>query len=614
MLDTMMAKLKFLIIYGFLWVAFFQVSRLLFMLYQFNQTAQLPFTDVVGAFFWGLRMDFSMSAYLLLPVCLLVLLSVFVPVLRKPGFYKIYTAVVLFFLLLIVVADLETYKQWGFRLDATPLKYLSSPTEAFASVSHLPLTLILTAFIAGYFLLLRCFFWAINKIIVYNQQPTTTPFLQVLAVLLFSGLLIIPMRGGVQQTPMNQSGVYFSTNAFANHAAVNAGWNFMQALASFKGAAVNPYKYMPAQKAKRIVDNLYSASGKTTEVLNTTKPNIILIIWESFTKKALTAAVDGKEVTPHFNQLIKEGLYFSNVYASGDRTDKGLAAIISGYPALPASSVLRDVAKAAKLPYIHQTLKKGGYTTPFYYGGEPEFANIKSYLLNGGFYPIIEKSNFEKRDQNSKWGAHDGVVANRIKTDLQKLMPPFMLTWLTLSSHEPFETPVPAPFATTNTTTQFLASLHYTDAVLNDFVAFCKTQPWWQNTLLIVVADHGHVLPENGEKDDNFKIPMLWLGGALKQTGTNKNIVSQLDIAATLSAQLESKTVFPFSKNVFDSTAKSWAFFTFNNGWGFVQPSKTVVFDNVGKQLIKQSGRVLQADIEIGKALQQATYQDFLDK
>ncbi len=608
-----MARLKFLFLYGAAWIVFFQLARLLFLLYHFGQTAQLTFFEIAGAFFNGLRMDASMSAYLLLPVCLLVLLSIFIPTLKKAVAYKIYTAVVIFFLLLIITADLETYKQWGFRIDATFLKYLSSPAEAFASVSHLPLYWFLVFFLLYYFLVSYFFLKFISQIIVFNQSKNT-PFLHVFIVLLFSGLLVIPMRGGLQQTPMNQSGVYFSTSSFANHAAINASWNFMQALFSFKATAFNPYHYMPAQKAKRVVDSLYRATGNSNSVLNTTKPNVILIIWESFTKKALSLSVDGKEVTPNFNKLMAEGLYFSNVYASGDRTDKGLAAIISGYPALPSSSVLRDVNKAAKLPYINQSFKKGGYATPFYYGGEPEFANIKSYLLNGGFYPIIEKADFAKKDQNSKWGAHDGVVANRIKENLQQIKQPFMVTWLTLTSHEPFETPVPAPFNTTNTTTQFLASLHYTDAVLNEFVLFCKTQPWWSNTLLIIIADHGHVLPETGRKEDNFKIPMLWLGGALKQPGSNNKIISQLDVATTLSAQVNGTTVFPFSKNVFDSSQKSWAFFSFNNGWGFVQPAKTVVFDNVGKQIIEQSGAVLPKDVESGKALQQVTYQNFLEK
>jgi phosphoglycerol transferase MdoB-like AlkP superfamily enzyme len=350
-------------------------------------------------------------------------------------------------------------------------------------------------------------------------------------------------------------------------------------------------------------------------VLNTISPNVILIIWESFTEKALNREIRGVEVLPHFNALRKEGLYFSNVYASGDRTDKGLGAILSAYPALPSTSILRDVNKAAKLPFLSNVFQDKGYVTPFYYGGEPEFANIKSYLLNGKFSPIIEKKNFAAKDQNSKWGAHDGVVAKRMAADLQKIKQPFMLTWLTLTSHEPFETPRAPVFEGKDQATQFLNSMHYTDEVIGGFIAFCKRQSWWKNTLIVIVADHGHPLPETGKKDENFRIPMLWLGGALKeQPGIRNEVISQLDLAPTLAAQVGWEKRFPFGKNIFDATTNKWAFFTFNDGWGFVQGDKTTVYDNVGKQVIRQAGPPDGQHIRIGQALQQHLYQDYLDR
>ena len=163
---------------------------------------------------------------------------------------------------------------------------------------------------------------------------------------------------------------------------------------------------------------------------------------------------------------------------------------------------------------------------------------------------------------------------------------------------------------------QFLNSLHYTDQVLGEFVNECNRQPWWNNTLLIITGDHGHRLPETPYAADDFHIPMLWLGGALKQKGIIRDhIVSQLDIAATLSAQAGfDKNYFPFSKNILDASAKQWAFFTFNNGFGYVDSSGRLVFDNVGKRPIQQERNSGEAQIEAGKVLQQFTYDDFLHK
>ena len=115
---------------------------------------------------------------------------------------------------------------------------------------------------------------------------------------------------------------------------------------------------------------------------------------------------------------------------------------------MPNTTIIHSPGKAEKLPVLSRLFKEKGYYTPFFYGGEPEFANIKSYLLHSGFDPIIGKNDFAAKDMNSKWGAHDGVVMDRVFENLNNSTKPFFATWLTLSSHEPFETPVPAVFET----------------------------------------------------------------------------------------------------------------------------------------------------------------------
>ena len=607
-------RLKFLLLYLLGWVAFFQFARIVFYVSQWSDTLQLNFRTILFSFLYGIRMDLSMAAYLTVPVCILVLLSIFIPFFRRSLPYKIYSGILVFIILLIVVADIEVFKQWGFRIDASPLKYLESPNEVWASISHLPIVFYILLFLLIF--LLTFFFFAkfLNRISIHLMRPRY-PFFAALIPLVFAGLMIIPIRGGFQLTPMNQSIVYFSPNNFANQAAVNATWNLMYTLVSENDARKNPYNYMPAEEAAHIKDSLFKSSGETSMLLNTRSPNIILIIWESFTKKATEAVIEGQPVTPWFNEWKKQGVYFSNAYASGDRTDKGIAAVLAAYPALPKTSVIRLPSKVRKLETLSGVYKKLGYHTPFYYGGETEFANIKSFLLHSGFDPIVEKSSFASKDLNSKWGAHDGVVSKRILGDLNKTSEPFFLTWLTLSSHEPFETPVAEVFKGEDHTTKFLNSLHYTDAVINDFLSGCSRLPSWKNTLVIIVADHGHPLPETGNKIDNFKIPVLFLGGAVQQKGlVIDRVCSQLDIAATLMGQTSAKGVFPFSKNIMDNSSSPWAFFNFNDGFGFLLPEYEVLFDNIGKKVIYQGGKADDGRLQAGKALQQHIYQDYVDK
>src|SRR5947208_1978774 len=147
---NMPGRLKFFLLYYFSWVLLFEAARVLFLFYNAGQSGQLSSATKAYILLYGLRMDLSMASYILLPICAFVIAADFIPFFRKAPVYKIYTYVVLFFVLLIVLSDLEIYRNWGFRVDTTPLQYLASPKEAFASISQLPLLKILLLFLAVY--------------------------------------------------------------------------------------------------------------------------------------------------------------------------------------------------------------------------------------------------------------------------------------------------------------------------------------------------------------------------------------------------------------------------------------------------------------------------------
>jgi len=309
-------------------------------------------------------------------------------------------------------------------------------------------------------------------------------------------------------------------------------------------------------------------------------------------------------------------IYFSNCYSSGDRTDKGISAVLSGYPALPKGSIVNYPEKTARLRGLGNLFLENGYSTHFYYGGEPEFANIKSYLAAQKFQRLTTKENFSDEDMNSKWGAHDNVVMKKLLADIPQMPPPFFTTWLTLSSHEPFETPVPPVFRGNDKEIKFLNSLHYTDSVVFSFISELKKLPLWENTLVIIAADHGHYLPITGKRADDYRVPVLWLGGALqKKNVVVEKTINQLDMARSLSRQFHfDDASFRFSKNVFDTTVKHWAFFTYNDGIGFSTDSSRLLFDNAGRRVVFEEGKTNKAQAEIAKALMQVLYEDFLKR
>lgn len=616
----MKERLQFLLIYFCFWVVYFLSARVIFLSYHIEDTKLLTLETVWGIFWNGIRMDFSMSGYLSVLPFLLVVVSNFIKKSRLENWIFSYTFVAVFFITLIVVIDLQVFNTWGYRLDATPMHYLESPREAWASVSSSPLLQLFISFI----ILLIIASYLVYRIITRNidnwNYIDNIPFIPVAILCLIS--LILPIRGSLGISPMNQSTVYFSTNNFANISAVNAPWNFMSSIVNGTYDKVNPYTYLPKEKVVDAIKELYITSNSTQFVLKKElkKPNVIFIIWESFTKKATEKLINGLEVTPRFNALKNEGIYFSNVYASGDRTEKGLPAILSGYPAQPTSSIITEPNKSSNLPVLSKDFGENGYSTAFYYGGETEFANLKSYLFEADFQKIVSKQDFDPKDWNSKWGAQDGAVYERFLAEHKKMSQPFFSTLLTLSSHEPFEVPIQTKFAGNDEESMFMNAMYYADESLGKFIDEAKKQPWWNNTIIVITADHGHRIPETAKKVDDFKIPMLWLGGALDKKGFEvSNVCSQIDIASSILRQVGMNTYsYNWSKNIFDLKTKPWAFFVFNNGFGFIQQNtkinKELIFDNVGKKIIEQRGNITVKDQELGKSLMQRMFQDYLDK
>ncbi|GAB3314260.1 alkaline phosphatase family protein [Larkinella ripae] len=595
------------------WTCWLLVCRVLFLVYQ-PQTSQLDASTILGIFANGLRMDLSTAGYLTVVPAFLVALLPGLSLKKLARFLRIILLIELIVVSLITVADLEVFRAWGFHLDSTPLHYLKTPREAAASVASSPLLLLVFLWIALVLTGDYYFNRLLQRLTVQLrpvQRRKATPVL-----LAATAALVIPIRGGNHLAPMNVSTVYFSPLAFANSAAVTPPWNFMQACLEQQKYASNPYRFFPDGQAQRTLQALNQPDGNNRALLSTPNPNVVVIVWESLTAKAVAALGGRSGVTPEFEKLTKEGLLFRQVYASGDRSEKGLIALLSGFPAQATASIMTLPTKAAKLPALGRCFKKAGYQTAFYYGGETEFANIKSYLYHNQYDRIVAKTDFLPSQWNSKWGAHDHVVYNRLLSDLNDAKPPFFTTLFTLSSHEPFEVPMPAVMPDDDEESLFLNSLHYADRSLGAFIAEAKKQPWWNNTLLIITADHGHQLPVlAGDRMRDFHIPMLWLGGALKaKPQVIDRIGSQTDLAATLLHQLQwDARAFTWSRDLLNAQNRPFAFFAFNNGFGVVQPHRHLLFDNTSRQLISTAGRVEKQDLELGKAYEEESYRAFLN-
>lgn len=603
------------LLYFLYWLLFFAIARATFLLYHLHLAKTLNGTEIFKTFLYGLRMDASFAGYLcIFPFLVFFIKSIAV---RLPvnKIIRIYTYVLIIIISFLIIADLGLYTAWGYRMDATPLQYFKSPKEMATTISSAPVIPLLIIFIILIFLYIIIYKKYFNSYIDRKQKKFhwADSFFSIF----FIAFLFVPIRGGIQKIPMIISDVYFSPKIFADHSAINLPWNIMFSILNMHNPH-NPFDYFPETKSKELVTSLYNTGPKRIpSILSVEKPNIIFIILESFTAKWVGCLGGVPGVTPNLDSIAADGLLFTHIYAAGDRSEKGQVAVLSGYPNQAITSIIKTPTKTSHLPSINQTLKKIGYQSSYTYGGELEFANIKSYLINIGINQLIDKYSFPVSERTTSWGVHDQYVFNRFYKDIQKEKQPFFAAMFTLSSHEPYDVPMKPHFNGNDETTLFKNSVYYTDSIVGSFMRKLKTNSLWKNTLIVFVADHGHPLPGHDPNDrpSKFHIPLIFSGGALTMKGKINNIGSQTDIVTTVLDQLHLSTdQFKWGKDLLDSSARQFAFYSFNNGFGFVTPNGTETMDNDSRKSIYKDAGFDTSNMKYGKAYMQFSYQDFLNR
>jgi len=611
----MRKRITALLAYAIFWIIFFAAARLIFILTHFDESSRAGFVQIAATFIHGFRLDLSAAGYIFLVPVLMMTAGLYFNGSWFRVFMRWYTYVLIIISSLIIIPDTLLYKYWGFRMDYTVLMYLKTPKEAAASMNFFQMA----AQIAGIIVLSGLFIYIYKKVIFrhfggLNREKRWYFYIPVM--LLFWGALIIPIRGGTGIAPINAGSVYFSDNLFVNHASVNVVWNVGSSLFNRKPTK-NPYEFGDLSEAKSTVNKLTEDNGSTEKLLNTDRPNIILIVMESF-GSALIGPLRGDSLTsPNLNRYIKEGILFDHFYSAGNRTDKAMPAILNGYPSQPANSIMKSPEKTQSLPGMVKQLTGLGYKSAFWYGGEINFANFNSFVINNKFQQIITMKNFDSKYYNSKWGVHDHVLLEAFRDSMKNPSMPFVKVLLTLSSHEPFEVPMPAVFNGSDDLTKFRNSIFYTDRSIGAFLDWAKETEWWKNTLVILVADHCR---RNSNADlvyseEIFRIPMIWLGGALAKRGIRVHKTGdQVDIPLTLLHQMGLNDVYPFSKDLLSDGSKSFAFYAFNEGFGFITDSSKYIYDHKPHKAVFTEGSDPELAGKTGKAYLQVLYDDFLKR
>jgi phosphoglycerol transferase MdoB-like AlkP superfamily enzyme len=564
-----------------LWLFLFAVSRLIFLLWNIEEWWSAGVLEAVASFVYGLYLDTSMSGYFMALPWLMVVVHMWTQQQIWLTLAKVFTALWIIILGWITIGELPVYDEWHHKLTFKAIWFLGNPLEVIHTASWWQLGLGIPAVIAFSFFGIRLYNRRVHPEDILPRAPWWKP---VVTTLLMPPLLMLAIRGGVQQIPANVSDAYYSNNNALNLTSVNSAFHLAASiLENTKGG--EPYAFMKNEEADAIVDSLYTNNPDSTlSVLSVQRPNIVLVVLESWSADLVKSCGGYDSITPFFDSIAQHGILFSDCYASGGLSDQGMAAIFSGFPAQPRTSIITQPNKYPKLPCINKELKKAGYRSSFLFGGQLSYGNIRSYMYFNEFDKIIEGDDFDDSIPQGKLGVADEYLFRRQLQEVKGTTQPFFAAMFTLSSHGPFDFPMKHELNWGGKEKDYINSVLYVDRCLKEFIHDAKKQPWYNNTLFVFVSDHSHNSPKNWAFNDPRyrRIPMLLFGEVLKPEYRGWNYaetVSQTDLATTLLTQLQLPSKdYVYSKDVFNRTTKHFAFFAFEEGMGWIEPDRYITW------------------------------------
>lgn len=597
---AVMKKIKVLVGGFIYWVILFLLLKVAFMLYNWSTYSTFGLVDWLKVLWHGLPLDFSLAGYLTVFPALSLIVSVWASAGRqlRRFYYLLMTCVVVF----LHVLNAVLYGYWRFPLDTTPIFYFfSSPRDALASAGtkeNSVLILLLILFAASFLICL-------HRRPPKGEEPKGEPH-RILATLMLSlctALLFLPIRGGVTVSTMNTGEVYFSENESLNHAAVNPVFSLMESFSKQRDFAAQ-YRFMDDGEATRISHMMTPTSSDSTRIiLKQRRPDVFIIVMESFSRLVMKTGA-----TPNLCRLADEGVMFENFYANSFRTDRGLVAVLSGFPAQPSMSIMKYTGKASRLPSIARSMIHGGYkAATYYYGGDIDFCSQRAYLVSQGYTRLISDKDFPLKYRMSKWGVPDGPLFDYVERDINssRSAGPALRVIQTSSSHEPFDVPVRLH------RNKRLNAFAYTDMQIGRFIDGLKRSGRWRKSVVILVADHLGAYPE---RIDNltlsrFQIPLIITGGAVEGHQRLEVYGSQQDIAATLLAQLGIRHEdFIFSKDMLDPSIPHFAFFTIPDAFGMADSQNRLIYDSQATKIVVDEGPCKGSNLLRGKAYLQKLY------
>lgn len=542
----------------------FSVLRFVFFLFTHNDSELTSTTSQkLHAFFMGFEFDMVVSSYLLIP--LFLLLSVHSSfsgdstILRKFIFFFLFFCMLLF--QFIWAADIPYYKQFGNHLNKQALLWEASPGfifgMIFGSFSYWGYLLVFVFFIAPVYYMLKRFFknYLVQKELVYRERAVFRfSFFIIICVLLFAGA-----RGRLSAKSNTHEGLaMISDNPYINNLGLNPNFTFMRSLISKQDERY----VVPADINEKIhftrnylgikepfqnnIKRMVIAEGQPKKL------NIVVVVMESMCLFKM-GYYNGKNLTPKFNSIIRESVFFNKFFSSGIHTFNGLFSTSSGYPSILSEHGLMRYT-GSSFQSLPKLLEKQKYDSYFFSTHDPHFDNMSGFFQLNGVKNVYSQFDFPSEKAISTLGVPDHVLFDEFigVINERKNNEPFISYIMTASDHGPWAVPNDIPFKPTEIDEKDRAT-QYADWALGYFMQNAKKQSWYNNTIFLFLGDHGLSMGHTYEMPLSYHhIPFVVHHPASLKPDTINNLGYQPDVNATVMGLLnESYTNESFGIDLF---------------------------------------------------------------
>lgn len=622
-----MKRLFFSLIRQYLfWMIFFFLLRAVFLIYHINllKLEDITTEEALLSFWHGLKLDTATAAYILIIPSLFLLIQGLFKARWLNTVNKVYTFILILVWSLITAVELGSFAEWKCKLSTSAFAHVKHISEAYYSISaeqFFSLLFFLVVMTGGSFILYSKVFYM--KILERSRLIISPVVFIIVAV----PLLFVLLRGGINDIAISQSSAHYSHHSILNWAAVNSGYQFaVNVMETSRYKKSNAYQFYDLKDAGKTVEDILRTEKDTTiSILNSSRPNIVILLMESWTADIIESLGARPGITPEFAKLEKEGLLFTRFYSTGNRSHEAAATIFGGHPALPYTTFTANPEKFRKMPSMVKTLNAAGYNTSFYFGGQLDYGNMRAYLLFNQFEKMFEEADIDPSIPRGRLGVHDEYLYRIHIDEMKDAKEPFFSVVFTLSSHSPYDFPMDPVLDWAGPENPFINSAYYADKCLGEYFEMARKQPWFDNTLFIIIADHGHNSYMNWryESYEYHRIPLFFYGNVLKDEfrGVKSDRISDNScLTKTILKQLNlPANEFNWGANLFNPYAPEYAYIVLNDGYTWKSPEGEIVYSMNWNHYYKKdfpegtTPEKEEAFIRKGKSYVQVLFQDFLD-